>query len=510
MSTSKKNQQASTDNKGKLYFLMGTVITICVLALIAWNNGLFQGDKNPTVATIGEESITLTDAQYYYNEMSNQTYSMAQLYTQMGMEPEYDVSKPATEQFYNEEDNYTYADYFRDGALEQLQFIAILTKQAELADYTLSDEGIASVDAQMQQIDEQLLQYSVTYGGSESYYFSAIYGDTMTKSHLRELIADAVLASEYATIKTASFNIEAEEMETYYTDNAAKLDSYTYRYFFLPITPETDVDENGEALPATEDQIATAKQAVLDSANKAKNLIARGNSFNQVAMDFVGEENNAPFEDENYNFVSNILGSEISASYVSWLYDDTRSAGDVTVFENGDSGVYVIKFLNRERLEESYETLTLNSVLVLADREGDTLPTEDALSTAKEKAQELSQNWTDALIANTNDAFLSELTDYQSELLTDVTRSSYSPDFTTWAFEPRQELPSETYVDQEIENGNVVGYRVMQIAEFGDVQWKYSATNALQMDAYADWYDDMKAESYIEKTDSLALIGSSN
>lgn len=507
MAISNKAQETNANNRTKLNLVLGTIITICVLALIAWNNGVFQTDKNPVVANIGDESFTAAQVEFYYNQQLNSTYNLAQMYAQMGMQSKYDPTLDPDEQFYNEQKNYTYADYFRDTALEQLQNTTVLMSEASLNDFTLSEEAIASVDAQLQQIDEQLLQYSVTYGGSESYYFSLLYGEHMTKALMRELISDATLASEYANVQLETFDITDEERDAYYADNTSTLDSYNYRFFYIPVTPETDVDEEGEALAATEEQIATAKEEALDSANKAKRSIRRGQAFNKVAADYVAEEYKASFEDENFNLISSQIGQRISAPYAHWLLDDARKKNEVDVVENGDSGYYIVQFLGRDRLEDSYQTLNLNSVLVLAERNEDELPSEEQLSTAKTAAEDLSQNWTNALTTGTGDTFLTELTDYQNEALADVTREDYNSDFTSWAFEARKTLPTETFIVEELEDNNVVGYRVMQITDFGDAEWSYYATTALQNEAYDAWYTEKQDEFLIEKNEFIDLVG---
>ncbi len=99
------------------------------------------------------------------------------------MDMGYDTSLSPSEQTYNEEDGTTYADYFLQQALDQLQRVTILCDAAEQEGYTLSEEGKQSVEDNM----DALYTYSVQSGaGSEESYLRMIYGRNMTKSSSRK------------------------------------------------------------------------------------------------------------------------------------------------------------------------------------------------------------------------------------------------------------------------------------------------------------------------------------
>ena len=209
-----RSQKEPMSRKAKLYWAIGIVIVILVAALLIWHN-FFYGNKNAVAATVGDHEYTTTEVAYYYNSVANNYISQAQQYSQLGMDMGYDTSLSPSEQTYNEEDGTTYADYFLQQALDQLQRVTILCDAAEQEGYTLSEEGKQSVEDNM----DALYTYSVQSGaGSEESYLRMIYGRNMTKSLFEEMLTNAILADEYAQSKSDSFTYSDEDLETYYEE----------------------------------------------------------------------------------------------------------------------------------------------------------------------------------------------------------------------------------------------------------------------------------------------------
>ena len=128
--------------KAKLYWAIGIIIAILVAALLIWHTFFFgKQNANATAATVGDQTYTTTEVSYYYYSVANGFTQQAQAYQQMGMDMGYDPSLSPSEQTYNEEEGTTYADYFLEQALDQLQQVSILCREAEAAGYTLSAEG---------------------------------------------------------------------------------------------------------------------------------------------------------------------------------------------------------------------------------------------------------------------------------------------------------------------------------------------------------------------------------
>lgn len=505
----------------KLYVALGVVVAVLVAALILWNNGLFQKSETVTAATIGEQAFDNTEVSYYYYQVYNSTYNMAKMYEQYGMSYGYDTSLKPEEQFYDEEAGKTWADYFRETALNQLQQVVILTDQAGKDQYSLSEEGAASVDAQMKSIDAQLTQYSVTYGGRESYYFGQMYGENMTKGLLKDLITQATLANEYAQWRADQFTYDEAALTAYYKAHTEDLDSFDYRICFIPAKPETEVDEEGNQAAPTEEQTAAAMKLAKQAADEMASQVKRGKDFNLLATEYADETAREQYKDPSYNLTIDGLGSSLTAVYGDWLKDDARRAGQVGVIEQEGSGYYVVQFLGRERRDNSYQTVDASSILVKAettestDEQGNTVnkPTEEQLAAARTAAEDILTQW-EAVSDQTSDAFLAlapaaaEGEEPAGEALTEVSRNTYGADFDKWAFTPgAATLGSSSIVEATDEMGTVIGYRIMYLTAFGQPRWEFGAESALRSADYQVWFEGVKEGYPITQAEGMKLVG---
>ena len=116
-------------SKAKLYWTVGIIIAVAVAALLIWHT-FFYGTENGTAATVGDQEFSTVEVTYYYNTVANNYINQAQQYKAYGIDMGYDTDKSPAEQTYNEEEGTTYADYFLDQALTQLQRTAFLCEEA--------------------------------------------------------------------------------------------------------------------------------------------------------------------------------------------------------------------------------------------------------------------------------------------------------------------------------------------------------------------------------------------
>ncbi len=519
MSTAKSYGKNAPPNHSKRNLVIGVIIVVAVAALIIWVN-FFRDNTNVTAVKIGDESFNATEVNYYYAQVYNQTVQMSSLYAQLGM-PSYDTAKPAKEQIYEEASGKTYEEYFRESALNSMQEVVALKAEAAKVGYTLSQEGRDSVNAQIKSIEDGLTQYTVKYGGREAYYLQASYGKGITKAKLKDILTDATLANEYSKARSQEFTYDEATLDQYYQENSAGLDSYDFNTFFVGITPESSMNEDGTPAQPTEEQKTAAMGPARDTANAMAAKVKGGEDFLTAARNAAPEEDKDKYVD-GYTLTSDALGSEVTGAYASWLKEDGRRAGQVTVVDEGNNGCVVVQFLAREKRDASLENVDMNSILFTAettettDDKGNTTtaPTDDQLAAARTSAEAMLAKW-DALEDKSEEAFLALAPDTGNEKdpvaanNTAVARGSFGTAFDKWAFAAGAVQVGDVQLVEAVDqSGSVIGYRLVQITGLGQSRWLYAAENALRTKDYDAWFEEIKPNYPIAQQEAgMNLVG---
>lgn len=520
-----KQRQTLTDaqkeqQKIRRYTIIGVVIVVLVAALLIWNSGILE--KKVDAASIGDHSYSVAEVNFYYYQAYNSTYNMANTYSQYGIDTGYDTSLAPEDQMYDENAGTTYADYFRQTALDSLQQTTILCDEASADGYTLSDEGKSSVESQMNSVT----MYSTKYGYSEEAYLKMAYGQDMSKTLFKKMVTNEVLADEYKDWKTEQFPCTDEDLNNYYQENAASLDTYDYRYCYISNDVTSTTDESGNTVDPTDEETAAGMAAAKEKADAMVARVEKGEAFNTVAMDYVGDDYKDSYSDPDYNRSADSMGSDISSyPYGSWLMEDGRVSGDLTVVEQTGYGYYVVEFLSREQDNSSYETVDVRHILIKAETTSTTttdsdgnqtetdLPTDEQLAAAKTKAEDLLAQWKagDA----TADSFAALANEYSEDpgsntnggLYEGVSRGQMIDSFNDWIFDPTRQIGDTGIVENTDDNGNVVGYHIMYLQAFGEIRWKYTARTDLQSTAFTDWYNGLTDSYQITTLDGMSSVG---
>lgn len=511
MSTSR--QKGAETSKAKIYWAIGIVAAIVVIILLVYNSGILV--KSQTAATVGEEEYSVAQVSYYYQTIANNMASQAQQYQAFGVDYGYDTSLSPSEQYYNEEEGVTFADYFLDSALEELQRVTILCHEAEAAGYTLSAEGEEAIDSNL----NYLTMYSTQNHVSEASYLKMLYGSYMTKSLFKELLTDSVLADEYAAEKAASFTYSDQELESYYEENADALDSYSYRFCYIYADTETTTDEAGNTVEPTEEETAAAMDEAKAKADSMIAQIQSGTDFNTAAQAYVDESSAESYSDPEYNHKTEVLGSALDSTFSQWMMEAGRTSGELTAIEVPDTGYCVVQFLSRDKGENSYQTMSYRSILVMAETTAsedgsDAAPTEEQVAAAQEQAQALLDQWEDG--AATADSFAAlaaensadETTRENGGLTENANRDSLSADLSAWLFAADRKAGDATVLEYTDSTGAVTGYQVVYADSFGEIRWKYQAANALRSADYEDWYAQVQEGYPAALTDKAQQIPS--
>lgn len=527
-------EAAAAKQKKTVYTIIGVVCAVAAAGLLIWNGVNSMQDRrhqNDTAATVGGENYTVADLQYYYSGSRNAFYQQYYQYLSvLGFDPS--VSDGA--QWYNEEENQTYADYFREGALDTLQQVAALCSAAKAEGFTLSEDGQKSIDDELATLDVYCAQYGLT----RSAFLSQQYGSGVTEEVYLRNLSNTVLATEYSQAHADSITYDAAALKEYYDGHPDDLDSYDYRSFFIngAAANPTDADgnpltdESGNTVTATDEEKAAAMAEAKEKADEAvAEILAAGDTeaaFVEAAPKYVSENVAGAYANEAYSLSEGVIGSNLtrySSAYASWLMDSARKTGDVASFEVSNSGYYVVLFLDRYLVTDP--TVDVRHILFRADttdstetnEEGYAVPTQEAMDAAKAEAEAILAEW-DAKSAEekTAEAFGALAEEHSDDtgsntnggLYTYVYKGQMVPNFNDWCFDSSRQSGDVGLVENA--GPNYYGYHIIYFENSNDPYWEHVATEAKQETEQSEWLTALTDATEVVSADGMSYVGPAN
>lgn len=487
--TEKERRQAEAARKERsktiLYTVVGVILAVLVVALLVWHSGIFT--KGKVVATVNGKDYTVAEMGYYY-------YPTANMYSQYGLTMD--------------------AETLRQSAVDSLQRYAALAAAAEADGVTLSEEGAQSVENTIQ----QLKNYAAQNNTSFKTYIRNVYGPYMTESLLRECLTRDTLAQEYYTAHADTLTYTDDDLTAYYDEHTDDMDTFTYSSVFIDGSAPSTTDADGNTVEATDAEKATAMSTAKATADKLLQDLEDGGDFDTLAA--AATQSGSEDSDEATSYETTVVGSSLangfssgSADCVSWLTNEGRQEGDLTVIEVADSGYWVLRFTGRALDTESYGSADVRHILIKAELAEDaTKPTDEAMDAAKAKAQEILDEYNAG--DKTAESFGALAEQYSEDtgsntnggLYEGITPStSFLPAFIDWTFADGRQ-PGDTGLVENDQEGQY-GWHVMYLQDH-TLTWKYTAENALKSDALSTWTEELEGTYPVTTNDAnLALLG---
>lgn len=480
--TDKQRREAAAASKAKamtvLYSVIGVVVAVLVILLILWNNGVFT--KGKVVATVGGENFTVAQLGYYY-------YPNVRMYQQYGM-----TVDDAT------------AETLRQQALDTLHQYASIAAAAKAEGRALSDEGKTAIDDNIKQIKTYASQQGTTFMA----YVHNVYGPYMNEKTLRGLLEMDTLAQEYYTSYADSLDYSDAQIGAYYDEHAADLDSFTYSAAFLSGKAPEATDDQGNAVETSDADQAAAMSAAKAAAEKLAEE-GKAGDFDALAgqaADGASGSNATP----ETTVLGASLANGLNADCKTWLTDAARKSGDTTAIEVEGEGYWVLKFDRRFLNEKVYGDVDLRIIPVLAEAaEGASAPTEEALAAAKTKAQGILDQFNagdktaaafSALAMENAGEDAAESSDLYEHVTTGTSGLPIS--VKNWALDESRAVGDAALVD-DASYGSFLVYLDKQ----NELQWRYTAVNALKSDDLTAWTDGIESSYAIESNEAnLALV----
>ena len=410
--TEKQLQEAKEAKKLSLYTtIFGIAIAAMILVVIV--SRIFSGGMIPrstTALTVGDSKISAAELNHYYIDSVNSFLNQAGEYISLfGL----DTTKALDEQFYNEAEEQTWADYFLEQATTSAKNMYALYNAAKAEGCTLSDEAKASIDST---VDSMKLNATLYGFPSADAYITAMYGEGCNEETFRAYAEVQMLAQEYAVAKNESLVYDEAALRAEDEANPASYSAFSYNYCYL--TPAKfyeggTKDENGNVTYSDAE-----KEAGRAAAEAAANTLAACTTVEELDAAFAALPFNAEVESAKSVRQDKIQYANVTTAIRDWVTAADRKAGDIAVIPSestthnhaegeectGDDGTTVVNGYYVVLFDSMDKNLTelVNVRHILVSYEGGTTDQNTGVTTYTDKEKQLAKSKADEILASFN------------------------------------------------------------------------------------------------------------
>ena len=518
----------------RTWTIVGVLVALFVVVIVLLNTNLLY--TGTTSVTVGDYKFTNAEYQYYYTTAYNNfTYQYGSYASLLGLDTSADLDEqtvqsslftmlgleiPESLQPADEEETaeFTWDDYFRETALQNMAQVTAIWDAAVKAGYTLSEEAAEEIDSTIASFETMATANNLR--GADG-YAAVIYGKGVTASLVRELLERAYIAEEYSADIYESFEYSADEINAYYDENVDAFDAISFDYYLVEaekveVTETVTDEETGEETEETNEEVtdetmAEAKEEADSLLEAAQSGAAGGTlSFAEAVAETMGDEAEA-------TEIKSLFGYSVTSGYgvmAEWLLDSAREPGDMAVLENEGVGYYVVCFNSRSD-NSDYNGVAFRHILVnVEDEDEDGEFSEEEIEAAEQKIQEIRDEWISdgetedafAALANANSDDTgsngSSLYSTEGGLYEHVAKDQMVEPINDWIFDDaRQSGDSEIIY---VESSNYTGYHLVYFV--GEDGYSYhdclalyglgytNAPQGLRQPDYETWQSELIAQ----------------
>lgn len=495
-----QKQNAEKKKERIRWTIGGILIALLIVGILLGNSSLFY---RQSALKVGDETFSAAQVNYYANTAYQNWYSQYGSMLQYMVE---DPNQPIKTQKCTMSDEYeTWGDYFIGTAKESLKQIVAMSEAAEAEGMSLTDEELASID---EQIDDIKSNAKTAGFGSGAKYLQALFGQGATESIVRQEMQRSMLASKYATAKQESFTYTDEELAAEYKEHADEYDVFNGMYYYVAAETVEVEGEGEDAEPTeetTEETMAAAKKtadeiekavAEADAAKKAEAFTKAVAELGTPVAETDSEGNETgvttPAEPQT---MENVAGSSVSyQGFADWMTDASRKAGDSTVYEQENGGYYVVLFQSRET--EDYDTVNVRHILVRpTDADSDGTISDDEKAEAEARMADIQKEWEAG--EQTEDAFAALANKYSEDpgsnsnggLYENVYKNQMVSEFNDFCFADGRKAG-----DVELVYNENTGYHLIYFVGTGMPYTDYIAQNLLRSEDFSAWQEEFMAD----------------
>ncbi len=475
----KEQEQQAEKKKVRRTLWIATPIVVIVLAFIILLNSSLPYSKW-TAVQIGDTAFTAGDYNYYYQTVYGNfqnTYSSV-------LSEALDSSTPLDQQMFDE--NQTWADYFKSMTLATMKETAALCEAAAKDGFTLTEDQLADIDDQIQQMSVYFMYYGAK---NADQYFSTVYGRGVDEATFRRNVEMVLLSDAYGQHVQDTAPFSQEEVTTEYNENPDNYDKVVYRYYYFSsgTSSDTEASERETAMG----QAKTKAEAFAAYATTEEKFMARALELME-ADDTKTETDITPYRYSS-GTLRRYVRSTLASSYAEWLTDASRAYGDVDVVESSN-GYAVLFYISAD--DGKYETRNIRNLLIEVGEDGEDDEPGTALQEAYDKAESYLDEWEEN--GGTEEAFgeVAHLYSYDTDtyeeggLMQNVYKGQLVPEAEEWVYDSARKAGDTVIVEGE-DGLHVLYY----IGESGEQYWYQAALQSLQSNYFDTWKTEL-VDSY--------------
>lgn len=327
-------QPRYTPGEGRGLFL--SVLLLLAILLVVWL-GCRQYDPDAT-AMWGNEGIAMDNRTFaiYYRSAVAELQSQ---YSQQNAQLPFDPSGNLERQYINLDEGYTWADYFRQKALEDAALTASLVARANRAGFQPDSEKIGAFETSLVQLGDMAAAsgYAKKDGtGDVSAYLQARYGPAVTEKTYRQYLRDTFLAQSYSDALYQAGTFSEEQLEEYYQAHQSD-------YSALPQSELPNVDIRQVLyLPEEQGDWSTARERAQADLEALRQQGSTERAFCELAQQQSADSGSR----DAGGLLTNIAPGQLGAEFSAWCFDPRGHAyGDIGIAES-NYGVHLIFFLS--------------------------------------------------------------------------------------------------------------------------------------------------------------------
>jgi len=262
-----------------------------------------------------------------------------------------DLSKPLTEQYYDEDEGITWQKYFLDMAISDFDYYAALNQAAQAEKFALPEVYETYFDNLIDSTTAAAVNYG--YKDLES-YLQAFFSPYATADDYLEFTKTYMTANAYVAELQSRLSCTEEEIEAYYEEHKDEFESnnilqdgtrlVNVRHILLQPSDTEDEDEWAAALQDAEDILETWKN------NPTEDYFAQ--LANNYSVD--------PGSNTTGGLYENVYPHQMVQEFNDWCFDASRQIGDTGIVRTS-YGYHIMYYAGQG--DEYWSYMTRNALL---------------------------------------------------------------------------------------------------------------------------------------------------